>query len=250
MMLRKRGAHWWRLTPRTEQDRCQRYELAPLWHTVLLVVWIAAVALIGLGLAVTGHPIELANGPATGSRLKTMYLPLLVSEWSLVGYVALIGRPSLPVLQWVGKTWDTPRRAGTNLAWGLFVAASIVFIEAAYNHLFGTARPSSGAALLPHTVTERLVWGAVAASVAFCEELVYRGYLQTQLSAYGRSLALGVAVQAILFGIAHGEQGWAAAVRMSLYALVLGILAASRKSLIPGMIAHFAIDLGAGLFND
>ena len=206
---------------------------------MLLVVWIAAVGLIGLGLALTDHPIELANGPSTGSRLKTVYLPLLVSEWSLIGYVAFIGRPALPILQWVGKTWDTRRRAGTDLAWGLFVAASIAFTEAVCNHWLGTARPSSAAALLPHTVAERLVWGAVAASVAFCEELVYRGYLQTQLSAYGRSLALGVAVQAILFGVAHGEQGWAAAVRMALYGLVLGVLAAGRKSLIPGMIAHF-----------
>src|SRR5919198_69241 len=52
-----------------------------------------------------------------------------------------------------------------------------------------------GAAMLPETATERIIWVAVSLTVAWCEEFVFRGYLQRQFEALFRSATLAVALQ-------------------------------------------------------
>jgi membrane protease YdiL (CAAX protease family) len=61
--------------------------------------------------------------------------------------------------------------------------------------------------LLPRGVIESLLWLALSAS-GFCEEIVYRGYLQRQLRAFTGSGALAVFGQALVFGVGHAYQGW------------------------------------------
>ncbi|HEX7668488.1 MAG TPA: CPBP family intramembrane glutamic endopeptidase, partial [Polyangiaceae bacterium] len=77
--------------------------------------------------------------------------------------------------------------------------------------------------------------------------VVYRGYLRTQLAAFTRSMPLAVVLQGLLFGIAHGEQGLAIATRVAVYGVGLGGLAAWRRSLLPGILCHVALDLTSGL---
>jgi hypothetical protein len=84
-------------------------------------------------------------------------------------------------------------------------------------------------------------------TVGVCEEVVYRGYLQTQLAAFTGRAGLAVVLQAALFGMAHGEQGLAVVVRFTLYGVVFGALARWRRSLLPGIAAHIGIDLASGL---
>jgi hypothetical protein len=47
----------------------------------------------------------------------------------------------------------------------------------------------------------------VAITAGICEEIVYRGYLQRQLSAFTGSLPIAVCLQAAIFGAAHLYQG-------------------------------------------
>ncbi len=68
-----------------------------------------------------------------------------------------------------------------------------------------------------------------------------------QLSALTGQVPLAIAVQALLFGIAHGEQGAWAVARFALYGLALGWVAATRRSLLPTMLCHAAIDVYAAL---
>lgn len=98
----------------------------------------------------------------------------------------------------------------------------------------------------PATPAEHVGWVVFALSAGVGEELVYRGYLQQQLMVLSNSRALGVALQAFLFGIAHGEQGGAAVARFALYGALLGCLALLRGSVIPGVLAHVALDTYAG----
>ena len=77
-----------------------------------------------------------------------------------------------------------------------------------------------------------------AVTVGFCEEVIYRGYLQTQLTAFTGRASIAVVLQAALFGIAHGEQGLAVVVRFTLYGVLFGGLARWRRSLLPGIAAH------------
>jgi membrane protease YdiL (CAAX protease family) len=88
---------------------------------------------------------------------------------------------------------------------------------------------------------------AVAASVGFCEEVVYRGYLQTQLTVFTRSAHGGVLLQAALFGLAHADQGWRAVPCVAVSGVLLGVLARARKSLWPGILCHTGLDIASGL---
>jgi uncharacterized protein len=128
-------------------------------------------------------------------------------------------------------------------------AAGFLLIEAAE---LLSARIHGGAvgavrSLLPVTALDRVVWGVFAVSAGFCEEVVYRGYFQTELGARSRSPVAGIFLQALLFGVAHVEQGAWPAARFAIYGLGFGLLARLRGSLLPGILCHVAIDLASGL---
>jgi membrane protease YdiL (CAAX protease family) len=104
------------------------------------------------------------------------------------------------------------------------------------------------AKILPQTTVERLAFAALAATVGVCEEFLYRGFVFAALSKLivpGWILAtLG---SALLFGLAHlyqGKKGIAAT-------FVAGLLFAGARffagNLAPGIVAHTAVDLTAGL---
>jgi membrane protease YdiL (CAAX protease family) len=62
-----------------------------------------------------------------------------------------------------------------------------------------------------------------------------------------RSEPAAVALQAVLFGIAHSYQGVKSIVTITVYGGLFGMLAVYRKSLRPGMIQHAMQDSFAGL---
>jgi membrane protease YdiL (CAAX protease family) len=92
-----------------------------------------------------------------------------------------------------------------------------------------------------------LLWAAVAIIAGSCEELIYRGYLQRQLWSLTQSLSVAILLQAIIFATAHLYQGWRPAMLTGVFGLAFGLLAAWRKSIVPGAIAHSLIDIVGGL---
>lgn len=219
--------------------------IAPRWHTALLVSVMLGVAVLGVLLTVRGAAIR---APAdAGTRLSSVYLPMIVVQWGLVLYVCRVGRRKSALRSLLGKGWGDRRRVVGDIAAAIACGAAIVGLEHALSRLWRVGRNASLSALLPHTASERLIWIAVAASAGFCEEVVYRGYLQRQLAAFTASRAAGLALSAVLFGVAHAEQGVAAALRAVAHGFVFGVCAAWRQSLIPGILCHVAIDLASGL---
>jgi len=75
-------------------------------------------------------------------------------------------------------------------------------------------------------------------TAGFCEEIIFRGYLQRQFAAVAHTMLGGVALSAIVFGASHGYEGSPRMLLLALYGLMFGLLAWWRKSLRPGMIAH------------
>jgi membrane protease YdiL (CAAX protease family) len=77
-----------------------------------------------------------------------------------------------------------------------------------------------------------------------CEETGYRGYMQQPIETrYGPVIAIGLV--SALFLIIHLPQVWAPPLLLHLFALsaLLGVLAYASGSLIPGILAHFALDI-------
>jgi membrane protease YdiL (CAAX protease family) len=77
--------------------------------------------------------------------------------------------------------------------------------------------------------------------------VIYRGYLQRQFHAWTGVVAVGVIVQGLLFGASHGYQGIKFMITIAVFGIMFGILAAWRKSLRPGMMAHAWQDLLSGV---
>jgi uncharacterized protein len=100
--------------------------------------------------------------------------------------------------------------------------------------------------LIPGTKLELAVWFGMSATAGFCEEIIFRGYLQRQFAAITNSMLAGVLISAAVFGAAHGYEGFARMVLIGIYGLMFGLLAWWRKSLRPGMIAHAWHDAFSG----
>lgn len=219
--------------------------LAPRWHTAALITLMLAVAITGTWLSGHGGVAPRTEPPT--SRIAVVYLPLLIVNFTLLAYVCRIGRSRNALRDLIGQPWSTKTRAVADVALAVAAFLLIEGAELSCAHWFGSGRSAGAAQILPHFTSERLAWIVVAVSVGFCEEVVYRGYLRTQMAAFARSVPLAVVFQGLLFGIAHGEQGLASASRLAVYGIGLGVLAAWRGSLVPGILCHVALDLVSGL---
>jgi membrane protease YdiL (CAAX protease family) len=91
------------------------------------------------------------------------------------------------------------------------------------------------------------MWVCLSTTAGFCEEFIFRGYLQRQFLALTGRPEAAVVFQALIFGAAHLYQGWKGAVTITAYGALFGGLAAWRKSLRPGMMQHAAQDTFSGL---
>ena len=227
-------------------DPSEAAGLAPRWHTALLVSLILAVVISGTLLAPSA---ARASTAPSGSRVTELYLPMLLSQWGLAFYVCRIGRSRSALRELLGTGWNGPARAFGDLAlaclgWGLVQGGELLAAAA-----FGLSHASARASLLPASPVEQAVWVLVAVSVGFCEELVYRGYLLAQLGAFSGSIVAGSLLQAALFGLAHGEQGAGIALRFGAYGLLFAALAGFRRSLVPSILSHIALDLSAAFFH-
>jgi membrane protease YdiL (CAAX protease family) len=215
--------------------------LAPAWHTRALVALMLLVATAGTAFG------DVANAAGVASPGVSTYLPLSIVNVGLLLYTCRIGlEGNIFARVFSQGRYDAPR-ALIDLAWGAGAALALIGTEKTLQLLFGLPESVAAHALLPRTTGEKVAWVFVAALVGFSEELVYRGYLQRQLAALSGWLPFGVVAQALLFGIAHGEQGGWAVARFAGYALGLGWLAAARKSLLPCVLGHVAVDVLAGL---
>jgi membrane protease YdiL (CAAX protease family) len=251
------------LAPSSKQGACQPLDvetapsdssreasvLAPLGHTAALIAVMLAVALIGTLLQHAGAQVLSSAPPASSNaRIWSQYLPLLAANGLLVLYVARLFRPRNFLPELVGPCWRGPVTALVDLLCASLAMALIVAIEMSTGPLLA-GRNAAVSALLPSTEAERLTWFLVASSVGFGEEVVFRGYLQTQLGAFTQSPLLGVLLQAVLFALAHLEQGAGAASRIGVYGLILGVLVRYRGRLLPAILCHIGIDLASGLLR-
>jgi uncharacterized protein len=223
-----------------------RSSVAPVWHTVVFVV--VTLGLTGLQAQQTPK-VSTMNIP---TRLP-VYLVMIVFALILLSYVWLLGlRPAGKTLRdIIGGRWNHPRDfwldVGIALAFWMVVAGMLV----AMRGLLGQNKEGLQAMrmLIPRTYAEMVVWVVLSVTAGFCEELIFRGYLQRQFLALTGNPAFAVVLQAIVFGVAHLYQGWKGALTITVYGGLFGALAAWRKSLRPGMIQHASQDTFSGILG-
>lgn len=166
-------------------------------------------------------------------------------EWLLTGFVYLGIRKRSKLRDLIGGRWATfdAFLLDVIVATGFWLASIVVLgIAAKLMHVDEGGKVDSMRRqlgfLAPGTTLELLIWFCLSATAGFCEEVIFRGYLQQQFASITRSTLAGVLLSAIVFGAAHGYEGGPRMVLIAIFGLMFGLLAWWRRSLRPGMIAH------------
>jgi membrane protease YdiL (CAAX protease family) len=225
-------------TPNTSEG-----PVAPWWHTVIVLVP------IGVGSVASAYQHGLPNLELPGLSLRLSgYLTVLAEEWFVVLLVWLaLRRRGRSLGSLISGRWNTAGAFLRDL--GLSVAFIIVTVPAVgvLAHFLSNDANRALAGMTPKTVSELIVFLALAVTGGgFCEELIFRGYLMRQFSAWTGNRLVGVGLQGVAFGLAHGYYLRTIPVVM-LLGWFLGLLAYWRKSLRPGMLAHGLQDTLGGL---
>lgn len=209
--------------------------LAPWWHTVILVIVLLTVSING----------TRASHPVVGDHKLAQYLWTMGLEWMLVAYIWLGIRKRTRMRDLIGGRWATLEDFFLDIVYaGVFWFAAILVLGlcAKAMHLDQAGKIESMrkqiSFLAPGTNLELAVWFCLSWTAGFCEEIIFRGYLQRQFAAMGRSAILGIILSAIIFGASHGYEGAARMFLIAIFGLMFSLLAWRRKSLRAGMIAH------------
>lgn len=219
----------------------ERDPVAPLWHTIIFVALI-------LGLS----SLQAARLPALEAHGRTeIYLSGMALEVVLVLYVWLLGlRPRhRRVRDLIGGKWAHPVDVVQDIAVALLFWCVVIGFLLTMRVILGNNATATRAItmLLPRTTTEMIAFVSLSVTAGFCEEFLFRGYLQRQFFAWSSRVEVAVVLQAIVFGIGHLYQGWKGALTITLYGALFGVLAVMRKSLRPGMIQHMMQDSFTGI---
>ena len=217
--------------------------IAPWWHCGLMVLLIAATSAFG--------SMHSAKTSMTSHHLAN-YGVTIVFEWALAGLAFWgIRLRKTPLQQVLGE-----HRRGLNeffidiaaaaLFWifSLLVLAALAVILRLF-HLESAQKQISQ--LAPASLAEAALWIALSVSAGICEEFVFRGYLQQQFTRATGRVWVGVLISAVLFGGAHGYEGIAGMLMITVYGALFSILAIKRGSLRAGMIAHAWHDSFTGI---
>jgi membrane protease YdiL (CAAX protease family) len=218
--------------------------MAAVWHTVGLL---AILGLITYG-GIRSHGTSTQGAPP--GNLIRLYVGVMAGEWALAFYVWTgIRRRGVSLVGLIGSRW----RGWSSLLGGTLLSVGFWLVwegSARLMHfLLGSSDTANVSAMLPRTVIEVLLWCAVSCTAGFCEEIVYRGYLQRQFTAWTGNAAAAIALQAAIFGASHGYQGLKQVLIISVLGALYGVLAYWRRSLVPGIAAHAWSDVYGGWLN-
>jgi membrane protease YdiL (CAAX protease family) len=233
-----------------EIDSGARRPLASPLHTIVLVLVLLAVSYNG---SRSHHLGALKHGPGA------LYIGTIVMEWVLVGYIALGIRRRSSLRELIGGRWRTVADFLNDvlIAIGFWLVALVVL--GAIGYALGLSKLDQVEAakrqlgyILPRNTGQLLLFLCLSATAGFCEEIIFRGYLQRQFAAWThlmsehrmslssdtRSAATGLVLQALVFGASHAYEGPRRMLLIAVYGAMFGALALWRRSLRPGMMGH------------
>jgi uncharacterized protein len=108
--------------------------------------------------------------------------------------------------------------------------------------------PQLALKVFPQDSPERLVFFAVVVTVAICEELIYRGFVQRVFEDwFGGLIVVGILGSAAMFAAAHLYQGRRGVITTCVVGILFGAIRAWTGSLLAPLVAHFIADVTAGI---
>ena len=218
--------------------------IAPAWHTISLF-------LLLFGWATFGY-LRTHNGGPTPPRLTT-YVTTMVFQWMTTGCVVagLYERRQTLSAFFARGPLGFWRELGIGVV-VLIAGLAVGGVMEALLHLTPLRNSTdlqAVARILPHSNIERAVWILLSLTAGFCEEFLFRGYLQTQLIAFTHNVYAAIIISACIFGAMHLYQGAAPAISIAVLGAWLGIVAHKRQTIRSGIIAHSMQDILGGLLR-
>jgi len=227
----------------------RKFLVAPIWHTVLLVIVIVLVSFGGTKAA--------SHGDTHGSKLF-LYTWNIVWQFIIVGYIWFgLRLRHVRLRDLIGGRWNDFEAFLLDVviaaAFWIVSALALAVLRFAMGtlpqaHDAGELKRTLGF-LVPGTTQELILWMLVSLTAGFCEEIIFRGYLQQQFRLLTNSALFGIIASGLLFGGGHGYQGPRMMIVLAVYGMMFGALAQWRRSLRPGMIAHAWQDAITGVVS-
>lgn len=203
-----------------------------------LVLVLAAFTVFGL---FTVHHLLSAGGALSTITKAEIYGATLAFEWVLAAYAVWrlrrlgLSTKTLVNIPSTAKGWliDIGVTVGFFLVWAA--------VGQGLSHLLKPGTPGFSG-LLPSNPLEIALWILLSLSAGFCEELLFRGYLQRTLE-LSTNTAIAIVTQGVIFGLAHAYQGVKLVSLIMVLGTMLGLLAHWRRKLLPGMMFHAITDI-------
>jgi membrane protease YdiL (CAAX protease family) len=274
------------LLPQPEQQPFRSRGIAPIWHTAVLILAILAFSIWGTMSSTSDslNPLAPVHSAAHATAADgsdpmrliryglTGTIELLVVAWVAFGlrlrkipFRSLFGA-------WPSGLNDITKEAG--IAALFWVCSMIILVSFAfswnviqtqiYKHETASqSKPSSAKEKSPQQKQGELIgqltqlapangveiagWALLCMIVGFSEELIFRGYLQTQCIGLLRNIPISVLLTSVIFGAAHGYQGLRGICLISVYGALFSCITLLRRNLFPGMLAHGWHDFATGM---
>jgi membrane protease YdiL (CAAX protease family) len=102
--------------------------------------------------------------------------------------------------------------------------------------------------IFPRDRAEGVAFFGVVTTVAICEEVVFRGFVQGVFQSWSERTLVAVVASAALFSIAHLYQGRRGLIATFIVGVLFSVTRSWTGSLIPCCVGHFAVDFVAGYF--
>jgi uncharacterized protein len=223
----------------------------------IVMHWDFALILLFLGLAVPllgrRRVRQLMQMPSTTKMDRlSLYASTLAFQWFAAGVI--LWRSSARELRasQIGLAIPNP---------ALVITVSVVLSAVILlNQIMGLRRlvaqpekiqgilPQLTLKLFPQDDVERLAFFALVTTVALCEELIYRGFVQRVFQDWSRgSVIVAIVGSAVFFAVAHLYQGRRGLVSTLTIGLLFATIRAWTDSLLPCVVAHFVADITVGM---
>jgi uncharacterized protein len=196
---------------------------------------------------------QLMRMPETTKRDRlTLYASTVAFQWFAVAVV--LWRANTHQVSFARLGLAIPSPALTVIV--SIVLAALVLANQLFSLRRLTTHPAEARGILPQLAlkifpqdsVERLAFFAVVVTVAVCEELIYRGFVQRVFEDWSGGLIIaGILGSAAMFAVAHLYQGPRGLITTFVVGLLFAAIRAWTGSLLAPLIAHFVADITAGL---
>jgi membrane protease YdiL (CAAX protease family) len=131
-------------------------------------------------------------------------------------------------------------------SFAITIHASIVLLFRFVPFPTAAFRQGYNLSIIPSLSLKWLVVVVSAMSAGICEEVGFRGYMQRPIE-QRHGIGIAILISSLFFMLVHLSKGWALAGMVPIIfgaGILLGTLAWSSQSLIPGIIGHAVMDVG------